>query len=264
MVQSLLVLSLAICITCSIGFNSAQANEATFSGKKGTWIDGSDIYVDAEKGTKVVVPPKPAEGKPWVWRARFWGHQPGFDRLMIKQGYHIVYCDVSNLYGGPKAIQRWDDFYDELHTKHGFAEKMVLEGMSRGGLIIYNWAARNPDKVAAIYGDAPVMDFKSWPGESHKGILKSYGFKSGEQARDYQTNPVDNLDPIAKAGIPIIHVVGDVDKIVPVTENTAIAQKRYKQMGGIFEVIHKPNIGHKHGLKDSTPLVDFVLKHIND
>ena len=84
--------------------------------------------------------------------------------------------------------------------------------MSRGGLIIYNWGIANPEKVAVIYGDAPVMDFKSWPGPTNKGILKAYGFKNAEEAKSYRGNPVDNLKPLADAGVPIIHVVGDATR----------------------------------------------------
>lgn len=256
--------AIASTITLSIFLticSSASAEEASFPGEKGAWIGGSTIYNDKPNGRIVVVPPKPAEGKPWVWRARFWGHQPGFDQLMIEKGYHIVYRDVSNLYGAPEAIQRWDDFYNYLRKEHGFAEKAVLEGMSRGGLIVYNWASANPDKVAVIYGDAPVMDFKSWPGAGHAGILRSYSFKNEDEAKNYTGNPIDNLRPLAKAGIPIIHVVGDVDEVVPVSENTSIAEKRYRALGGIFEVIHKKDVGHKHRLKDPRPLVHFVIGH---
>ena len=59
-----------------------------------------------------------------------------------------------------KAVQRWNSFYKRM-VKAGFNKKVALEGMSRGGLIVYNWAAQNPEKVACIYADAPVMDFKS-------------------------------------------------------------------------------------------------------
>lgn len=31
-------------------------------------------------------------------------------------------------------------------VKAGFNKKVALEGMSRGGLIVYNWAAQNPEK----------------------------------------------------------------------------------------------------------------------
>tara|TARA_B100000029_G_scaffold269157_1_gene264510 strand:- start:557 stop:1309 length:753 start_codon:yes stop_codon:yes gene_type:complete len=234
------------------------AEDGAFPGKKSKW-NGFDIYRD--KGNMVVVPDKVAKGKPWIWRARFFGHQPQFDIAMLRKGYHIVYCNVSGLFGAPKAVKRWDDFYKNLCENHGFSKKVILEGMSRGGLIIYNWAAANPDKVAAIYGDAPVMDFKSWPGHSNAGILKAYGFKNAVEAKAYTGNPIDNLEPLAKAGIPIIHVVGDLDKVVPVAENTGIAEKRYKKMGGIFKVIHKQVGHHPHSLKDPKPLVDFMLKH---
>lgn len=244
-----------------------KRNTSVFPGEKKTFY-GFDMYVNGD--TRIVVPKKVADGKPWVWRARFWGHEPQFDIAMLNKGYHIVYCDVSDLFGSPKAVSRWNEFYNYLRFEHLFADRVVLEGMSRGGLIIYNWAAANPNKVVAIYGDAPVMDFKSWPGgkgksegdaNAWKRCLKSYGFTE-EQALAYKKNPIDNLAPLAKAGVPIIHVVGDADKIVPVDENTAIAEKRYKAMGGVFKVIHKPGVGHHpHSLKDPTEIVDFVTKY---
>ncbi len=234
------------------------ASGAAFPGKKSMW-HGFDIYNN--NGNMVVVPDKAAKGKPWVWRARFFGHQPQFDIAMLNRGYHVVYCNVSGLFGAPKAVKRWDNFYNNIREKHGLSKKVILEGMSRGGLIIYNWAAENPEKVAAIYGDAPVMDFKSWPGHSNVGILKAYGFKNAAESKAYKGNPIDNLEPLAKAGIPIIHIVGDLDKVVPVAENTSIAQARYEMMGGIFEVIHKQAGHHPHSLKDPKPLVEFMLKH---
>ena len=231
-------------------------------------FDGFDMYVNG--GNRVVVPKQVADGKPWVWRAVFWGHEPQFDIAMLEQGYHVVYCQVAGLLGSPTAVKRWDAFYDYLRFEHLFADCAVLEGMSRGGLIVYNWAAANPEKVAAIYADAPVMDFKSWPGGQGNGVgspndwkncLKQYEMTES-QAMAYQGNPVDNLAPLAKAGIPILHVVGDTDDVVPVAENTAIAEARYKKLGGTFEVIHKKDVGHHpHSLKDPQPIVDFVLRH---
>lgn len=244
-----------------------SANTQSFPGTASDW-HGYTMY--SHQGTKIVVPKKIADGKPWVWRARFWGHEPQFDLAMLQRGYHVVYCDVSNLFGSPKALKKWDDFYNYLRFEHLFADRAILEGMSRGGLIIYNWAAKNPEKVAAIYGDAPVMDFKSWPGGKGSGpgstgawkaCLKAYDFTE-EQALAYKKNPLDNLKALAKAKVPIIHVVGDVDKVVPVSENTAIAEQRYKKLGGIFEVIHKKDVGHHpHSLKDPKAIVDFMIKH---
>ena len=161
--------------------------------------------------------------------------------------------------------------YKYLTEEHGFAKKVALEGLSRGGLYCYNWAAANPDKVSCIYGDAPVCDFKSWPAGKGKSkgspadwakLIKDYGFASEQEALAYDKNPIDNLKPLADAHIPLIHVVGDADDAVPVAENTAILEARYKKLGGTIEVIHKPGVGHHpHGLDDPAPVVQFILKH---
>jgi pimeloyl-ACP methyl ester carboxylesterase len=247
-----------IALVLGAGALSAVA-EDVFPGKETEW-NGFVMYNNNSR--KVVVPKTVADGKPWVWRARFWGHQPQFDIALLNKGYHLVYCNVGGLYGSPEAVKRWDEFYTYLTGEHGFAKQVVLEGMSRGGFIIYNWASKNPEKVAVLYGDAPVMDFKSWPGVGNDGMLKAYGFKNEEEAKAYKGNPIDTLAPLAKANVPIIHVVGDADTTVPVSENTAVAEKRYQAMGGVFEVIHKEGVGHHpHSLKDPAPLVSFVEKH---
>ena len=237
----------------------STTNKPVWDGKK-TSFHGFDQYNFPLEGIacRVVIPKKIADGKPWVWRARFFGHEPQFDIAMLNRGYHLVYCDVAGLFGNTEAVSRWNKFYNYLRFEHLFSDRVILEGMSRGGLIIYNWAAKNPGKVAAIYADAPVMDFKSWP-KINPTILKVYRFKNEREAKAYKSNPVDNLAPLAKAGIPIIHVVGMDDKVVPVSENTQVAERRYKKMGGTFKVIRKKGIGHHpHSLKDPSPIVEFV------
>jgi pimeloyl-ACP methyl ester carboxylesterase len=241
---------------------AVDSKSAEYPGKKSGWRGFDQYKFEHNKRKCIIVCPKEtAEGKPWVWRARFFGTAPEFDIMMLKKGYHIAYIDVGGLLGAPKAVKIWDDFYKYLCEKHNFSKKPILEGLSRGGLIIYNWGAANPDKVLCIYGDAPVCDFKSWPGAKAKWLWEPYGFTSEEEALKYDKNPIDNLEPLAKAKVPLISVVGDTDRTVPVAENTAIMEKRYKALGGTIKVIHKPGVGHHpHGLKDPTPIVDFILK----
>lgn len=157
-------------------------------------------------------------------------------------------------------------------TAHGagLAKRVALEGMSRGGLIVYNWAAANPSKVACIYADAPVMDIKSWPmGEGEytgsevdiEQMLKAYGFASRAEALAWHGNPIDHAATIAKARIPLLHVVGDADVVVPVAENSAILEERLEALNYTkFQMIHKPGVGHHpHSLKDPTQIVNFIL-----
>lgn len=243
-----------------------------FPGKKTAW-HGYARYAFTHDGRKclVITPKEAAKGRPWIWRARFFGHEPQTDLALLARGWHVAYMDVANLFGSPAAVGHWNAFHKYLTQKHGFARKAVLEGMSRGGLIIFNWAAANPRKVACIYADAPVCDFKSWPAGKGKGkrspaawraCKRAYGFQSEEEALAYDENPIDNLAPLARARIPILSVCGGADEVVPVAENTAILEKRYKALGGPIITIIKPRCGHHpHSLKDPTPIVEFILKH---
>jgi len=253
-----------------------QKLNAPFPGKRSEW-NGYDRY-DFEfngKSAIVVTPKQALPGNPWAWRGEFFGAFPNADIALVGKGFHLVYLSVPNLFGSPEAVEQWNEFYTELTGKYGLAKKAALIGLSRGGLYCYNWAAANPDKVACLYADAPVCDFKSWPGGKLKGfgkgdgsagewqnLLKAYHFNSDAEAIAYRGNPVDNLKPLADAHVPLLHVYGDADNVVPWDENTGIVAERYRKLGGSITLIPKPGIGHHpHGLEDPTPVVEFIAKH---
>jgi pimeloyl-ACP methyl ester carboxylesterase len=249
---------------------TVAADTSPFPGHESTWHGyvRHDFQVDG-RACIVVSPKEVATGRPWVWRARFFGHEPQVDLALLARGYHLVYCDVAGLFGSPRAVAHWNRFYTTLTRDHGLAKKAALEGMSRGGLIVYNWAAANPEKVACIYADAPVCDFKSWPGGKGAGkgsdpdwqeCRDCYGL-SEDEARAYRGNPIDQLAPLAHAGVPILHVIGAADTVVPPAENTAIVVKRYRKLGGTIDVISKPGIGHHpHSLRNPRPIVAFIVR----
>lgn len=243
-----------------------------FPGVKSEWrgFDRYDFEVDGQK-TLVVLPKTVAQGKPWIWRAAFFDHRPETDIALVERGFHLVYMEVGNTFGCPDAMAHWDVLYALLTDKYGLSRKPVLEGLSRGGLYVYNWSAAHPDCVACIYGDNPVCDFKSWPGgkgngpgspEDWKGLLQCYHFDSEEQALAYDKNPIDNLKPLADAKVPLLHVCGDADEVVPFEENTIILKERYEKLGGSITLIIKKGFKHHpHGLDDPAPIVEFILKH---
>ena len=220
------------------------------------------------RNCKIVSPKTVTDGQPWVWRARFWGHEPQTDIALLERGFHIAYMDVAEMYGNEESIKLWNSFYDYMQVV-GMSKKVVLEGMSRGGIYAYNWALQNPNKVAAVYADAPVLDMKSWPGGLGKGpgskddwtIFKNDFNLTEEQAKIFKNSPLDNAELIAKGGYPMLHVVGDADEVVPVDENTNPFEVRIKSAGGDINVLHKKGIGHHpHSLANPTPIVDFILK----
>ena len=253
------------------GVFTAVCAAAAKDDKTSQWqgYERRDFDVDG-RSCLLIVPKSPADGKPWIWRTEFFGHEPQADLALLAQGFHVAYMNVQNMYGAPVALDHMDKFYDHLTQDRGLASKTVLEGFSRGGLFSLNWAARHPDRVACVYNDAPVCDFKSWPGGRGKGkgspgdwqrCLAAYQLTE-EQALAYALNPVDNLAPLAKAGVPLLHVCGEADDVVPIEENTRLVESRYRKLGGPIDVIAKPGIGHHpHSLVDPAPIVSFVLKH---
>ncbi len=219
------------------------------------------------RACKVVLPKRAAARHSWVWRMEFFGHEPQADLALLENGFHLLYIDTYGLNGSPLAMPHWEALYD-FAIKNGLAPKAALIGLSRGGLYAYNWAVAHPERVTCIYGDAPVLDIRSWPGGKGKSkgspgdwqaSLKQYGLT--EETAAAWKGPLDKLDLLAKAGIPLIHVVGDADDVVPVAENTAILEERYKKLGGVIEVIHKPGCNHHpHSLPNPEAVVTFILR----
>lgn len=214
----------------------------------------------------VVFPAQAAAGKPWIWRTEFFGHEPQADLALLARGWHVAYMDARDMYGAPKAMALFGQFYAHAVVRFGLAQRVVLEGFSRGGLYAFNFAVAHPTRVAALYLDAPVLDIRSWPGKKPgsrewAACLEAYGLTE-LSVTQFRGNPLDRILTVAKAGVPIIAVCGDADQVVPFAENTAILEKRYRELGGTIEVILKPGVDHHpHSLKDPAPIVDFLIKH---
>ena len=187
-------------------------------------------------GMAVLVPKTAAAGKPWVFRAdRIGRDASAVDLALLAKGFTIAAAPIS---GGGPTRKEWDDVYKTM-TDHGFSKKPALAGVGAGAGEAYAWAIENPDKASCIYGENPVL-------------------RSIMEGRKEKKSPLDNLAPLAKAGVPILHVCGQLDPWLD--RETRVAEKRYKEFGGQMTVIVKPGEGHfPVGPQDPTPVVDFIV-----
>jgi|GEM_PF-818368 len=219
---------------------------------------------------RIIAPQRPGPGLPWIWKTEFLDAFPATEKALLARGFHLVHLEIPDFYGAPEAVEAGNALHELVTGRFGFAPKVALTGLSRGGLLAYNWAIQNPQKVLLLYGDNPVCDFRSWPGGLFAGpgsavnwrqCLERYGLDEAA-AREWPCQPVDRLAPLAAAGVPILHVIGDADETVPVAENSHLVRERYRALGGRFEEIVKPGgRHHPHGLPDDpAPIVDFFLK----
>lgn len=253
--------------------NDGTLIQAQYPGKAINWhgFTRFDFQVD-RRDCRIIVPEKAAPGKPWVWRARFpeWHYQ--MDSILVRKGFHIVYIDTDYLFGSPQCVEIWNNFYNYLTSQYGLNKKVALEGVSRGGLYVFNFAKKYPERIASIYAEAPVCDFKSWPAgkgsskgdpESWQFLMKAYNFKTEKEALDYKDNPIDNLEKLAAAKVPLLFQIGLHDSIVPPNENTYVLSEKYIQLGGPAMIY--PNTkgkqslqGHHFPIDDIKGAVDFI------
>jgi pimeloyl-ACP methyl ester carboxylesterase len=243
--------------------SSDRVSESNWNGYR-----REDVRV-AGRDCILVSPAAALPGRPWIWRTEFFDAFPAVDLALLKAGFHLAYMDVKNMYGAPASVDLLDRFYEWLTQDQGMAVRPVLEGFSRGALFALNWSARHPSRVACLYLDAPVCDFKSWPGGKGRApgsahdwelLKQAYGFADEAEAIGYGGNPLDNLAPLARAHVPIIAVYGDADVDLPPDENILVLQRGYERLGGEITVIAKPGVGHHpHSLPDPEPVLQFIL-----
>lgn len=217
----------------------------------------------------IVKPTEPAAdgSKPWLWYAPTLGKYPGarmnwlFSRLLNK-GFYICGTSVGDSFGSPQSRVTYGKFYTHVIREYGLSPKACLLPQSRGGLMWYNWAVENPEKVACVGGIYPVCDFTSYPGLA--STAKAYGMTDAELvAKIKEHNPIERLAPLAKAKVPVLHLHGDNDKIVPLEKNSGELIKRYQALGGPGEVMVMAGKGHAETAEffESEKLLDFFLRH---
>ena len=219
----------------------------------------------------VILPPaenRPAKRPiPWVWYAPTLPALPEaretwmFERFLAA-GIAVAGVDVGESYGNPQGRAHFTALYRELTERRGFSRKPCLLPRSRGGLMLYNWAAEHPDSVGCIAGIYPVCNLRSWPGLDR--ACGAYGLTAEQLAAQLtQHNPIDRLAPLAKAGVPIFHIHGNTDDVVPLPDNSALLASRYRELGGSMRLRIPPGQGHNvwDGFFQCQELVEFVIAH---
>jgi pimeloyl-ACP methyl ester carboxylesterase len=257
-------------------------NEPVF--RNGTLSDlkvaGRAAYLISPNGT-------PDPKRRWVWIAPSWlgnhlsgGAGAGKDEVshqfyvesFLAKGLHVAGVDVGTSCGSVPGVEVCQKFYELLTEKYRLNKRARLIGQSNGGLIMYAWAWRHPREVDRIFGIYPVTDMRTWPGldkVAGKGPnvlpLPELGYQMTVKelaARLKEFNPIDNLKPLADAGVRIFHLHGDQDTLVPIGPNSEELVRRYRALGGKVELEVVKGAGHRPGpdFYQSPRAVAFLLE----
>jgi len=187
-------------------------------------------------GLAVIVPRSAAPGKPWVFRADAITRDAVIDQALLARGFHIVIPPLTAQSGAVRT--QWNAAY-KLMTDHGFSKKPVMEGTGTAAGEAYAWAIENADKVACIIGRNPAL----------RSLMS-------------KTSPLENLSPLAKAGVPLLHVCDKTDPWF--NDQTKVIEQRYKELGGQVTIIVNEGDGnYPPVLANRTRAIDFITGKVN-
>jgi pimeloyl-ACP methyl ester carboxylesterase len=234
-------------------------------------IEGQTLEVKGREAF-LIMPDEPSRSAsdrriPWVWYAPTLPGLPGdaevwmFEKFLAN-GFAIAGVDVGESFGSPEGRAIFTSFYNDLTGSRGLAPKACMLARSRGGLMLYNWAVENPGAVACIAGIYPVCNLKSYPGLGK--ACGAYDMTEVQlEAALIDHNPIDRLAPLAQAGVPISHIHGDCDTVVPLEDNSGELALRYERLGGTMTLEVVEGQGHNmwQGWFRSQALIDFVITH---
>jgi alpha-beta hydrolase superfamily lysophospholipase len=232
-------------------------------------LPGENLVI-AERPAFLFLPASEKRSKPQPWifygptlpqypdEAERWMHE-----RFLEAGIAVAGVDVGEAYGNPASHQVFNALYAELVNKRGFASKPCLFGRSRGGLWVSSWAISHPERVAGIVGIYPVFDFRTYP--KLDKAAPAYGLTAVElDQRSAEFNPIERIDKLAKAKIPITIIHGDNDVVVPLAENSSELLRRYEAAGekDLVKLIVAAGQGHSfwEGFFREQTLVDFAIE----
>jgi hypothetical protein len=158
------------------------------------------------------------------------------DLALLHKGFHIVTAPRPR---DPNVtlLQEWNVHYTYL-IDQGFSTKPIMEDVGGAAGDAYAWAIENPDKVSCIYAENPVL-----------------------RSSMSKIQPLDNLSPLAKASVHLLHVCGRLDPWLET--QTRVTQSRYQELGGRITVIIKEGEGHYPlASRGPQPVVDFIINNV--
>lgn len=236
---------------------------------EGLWNGYRQLEFQLHGRKVLLVVPHQAAGDKWLLKTEYFGAFPNFELAMLERGWHLAYIENETRWYKESDSEAKAVLCAWLHEHFGLNEKCMCVGMSCGGMQAVYFAARHPERVAALYLDAPVLNLLSCPcnigRDVFPGMYEEFHEKTGMTVKDlinYRNHPIDNIGPILAHKIPVMLICGDADTVVPYEENGMQLSQRLRDHNHPFAEILKPGCGHHpHGLEDPAPIIEFAEKY---
>ena len=95
---------------------------------KKTNYNGYELIEDSFDGRQylLLLPKEEAFGKPWVWRAEFFGGFDYVDMELVARGWHVAYYRVSDMYGNPESVELMKNFTDSSQRNMISMQRLIF------------------------------------------------------------------------------------------------------------------------------------------
>jgi pimeloyl-ACP methyl ester carboxylesterase len=154
--------------------------------------------------------------------------KPPIIKRLLTDGFLVAsITSGTQHWGDPSAEVAHEQLYQYIRATFPVRPRVNLFAQSMGGTSAYPWASQHPERVERIYGIYPITN------------------RPAMGAR----NPIQNLAPLAKARVPVLHRHGTEDKSVPFEPNAKQFEQTYRELGGPIRVIPVPGLGHQYDAK---------------
>ena len=260
---------LAVCCGVLAALTGGAASTSAAELHKDLILPGQ-VFTVAGKLAFIFEPPAEAEptatSKPWILyaptlpncpdEAERWMHE-----RFTEAGVAVAGIDSGESYGSPDGVAATEALHAEM-VRRGYSTRPAVLGRSRGGLWASAWAIAHPEWTAGIGGIYPVYDWRSYPGIEK--AAPAYGLTAVQLTdRAAELCPIERINRLAEANVPVCIIHGDEDTVVPLEANSGELNRRYQAAGkgGLVQLIVAEGQGHSfwEGFFHCQELVDFLI-----
>jgi len=220
----------------------------------------------------LVFPEKPDADKNWTLKTEYRTAFPESELELVRRGFHAAFLTNLSRFPTKEDCAAKARFAAYLHHTYGLNEKCVPVGMSCGGAHAMNFAGWHPECVKCMFIDAPVLNYLDFPGrllddvtESvwEKEFLKTYPGMTRAKLLNFTDHPMNRIDALQAAKIPILLVYGTQDTSVYWEQNGKLMVEAYENTPELLTVKERSYQGHHpHGFPTQPEIVaDWVCEH---
>lgn len=221
------------------------------------------------RSATVVLPKEKNDFGGWLYKTEYFQAFPELELDMLARGYHVAYLANKSRWVVDDDIEVKNAFCAHLEREFGLNPMCVPIGYSCGGMHAVYFASRFPERVAAAYIDAPVLNYLSCPYALGKAtdtsMITEFEAHTGHTLSEminFRRHPIDEAKQMISAAVPLYISGGDSDLTVPYAENGAILADMYRAAGApLAETVVAGRGHHPHGIEDRAAVIAFIEKY---